>query len=172
MDKKHVIAIVALVLCTALGIGAAAAIDRNGPSPEMPEDFSFALTWGVFGIRSYDSATGKLVKTSTERIETEYQLTEQERQQIWEWICRLKPETYPDEYDPNPDMGCDPSETLILTVRTAEGEKTITAYDTAYAESSGDAKGDLFLKTCRAIQHLLTDTEAWQAMPDGVLEYC
>ena len=30
---------------------------------EMPEDFSFALTWGVYGISSYDSRTGKLVKT-------------------------------------------------------------------------------------------------------------
>ena len=162
--RRIVCAICALlVLCAGAGCGK--------KTEEVPAEFSFALTWGVFGISSYDSATGRLVKTSDEDIETTYRLTEQERQQVWEWICALEPVSYPDEYDPNPDMGCDPSETLILTVRTTESEKTITAYDTAYAESSGDAKGDLFLKTCRAIQHLLTDSEAWQAMPDGELLY-
>ena len=29
----------------------------------LPTEFSFSLTWGTFGISSYDSATGKLVKT-------------------------------------------------------------------------------------------------------------
>ena len=29
---------------------------------DVPEDFSFSLNWGVEGISSYDSATGKLVK--------------------------------------------------------------------------------------------------------------
>ena len=137
-----------LVLCAGAGCGRKA--------EEVPADFSFALTWSVFGISSYDSATGELVKSSDENIETEYQ---------------LDVKSYPDEYDPNPDVGCDPAETLILTVRTAEGEKTITARDTAYAETSKDTKGDLFLKTCRAIQRLLTDTEAWRAMPEGKLRY-
>ena len=39
------------------------------PSPEndgieMPEDFSFSIVWDCYGISSYDSATGKLVKTN------------------------------------------------------------------------------------------------------------
>ena len=162
--RRIVCAICALlVLCAGAGCGK--------KTEEVPAEFSFALTWGVFGISSYDSATGRLVKTSDEDIETVYQLTEQERQQVWEWLCELDVKSYPDEYDPNPDVGCDPAETLILTVRTAEGEKTITARDTAYAETSKDTKGDLFLKACRAIQRLLTDTEAWRAMPEGKLRY-
>ena len=137
----------------------------------VPEDFSFAMTWNCYGISSYDSATGELVKTRDERISTEYRLTEAERQQVWEWICELKPETYPDRYDPNPEVGCDPPEHLILTVRTADGEKTITAMDVAGAEDSGDPQGRKFLTVCRAIQHMLTETQAWQAMPDGELFY-
>ncbi len=31
---------------------------------EVPADFSFSLTWGCYGISSYDSRTGKLVKTT------------------------------------------------------------------------------------------------------------
>ena len=31
---------------------------------ERPEDFSFSLIWGVYGTSSYNSRTGKLVKTT------------------------------------------------------------------------------------------------------------
>ena len=37
----------------------------------LPEDYSFSLTWGVYGVSSYDSSTGKLVKTTVRIISCE-----------------------------------------------------------------------------------------------------
>ena len=170
MNRKHIAAILALALCTALGIVTASALGRDGQSRKAPEDFSFALTWNCYGVSSYDSATGKLVKTTDathpEDYVTEYQLTEAERQQVRQLLQELDAESYPSIYNPNPDVFSDPPLTLILTVRTAEGEKTIAARNIAIAYDSGDAKGQKFLDTCRAIEDLLYATDAWQALPE------
>ena len=135
---------------------------------KAPEDFSFALAWNCNADSRYDSATGKLVKTThltthPEDYVTEYHLTEEERQQVWELICDLDAESYPDQYDPGAGLAKPPL-VLILTVRTAEGEKSITAVAADY--ESDNAKGQRFLDTCRAIEELLTGTEAWQALPE------
>ncbi len=162
----------ALLILSLAGCGAGSgktAAPENAPE-NAPEITSFALTWGCYGISSYDSATGKLVKTTDathpEDYVTEYRLTEQERQEIWQLLRELDANSYPDAYDPNPELGSDPTETLILTVRTAAGEKTITARDTAFASTAESAEGRAFLQTCRTIERLLTGTEAWQALPD------
>ena len=65
---------------------------------EVPEDYSFSLTWGVNGISSYDSSTGKLVKTSDatnpEEYETTYILTEAEQEEIREFLSDLDLNAY------------------------------------------------------------------------------
>ena len=137
----------------------------------VPEDFSFAMTWNCYGVSSYDSATGVLVKTTDathpEDYVTEYHLTEAERQQIRKLLQDLDADSYPDEYDPNPEVKSDPSMTLILTVRTGAGEKTIRAEGIALGyPAAPTAAGRRFLETCRTIETLLTGTEAWQALPD------
>jgi len=156
------------VMCVALILSAA--VVGCGKKAEKPEDFTFSLTWGCYGISSYDSATGKLVKTTDathpEDYVTEYHLTEQELARVWQLVCDLKPETYPVTYTPAPGWHSDPSETLILTVRRSGGEKTIAARDVAFAVEGMDEKGKLFLDTCRAIEEILTDTEEWKALPD------
>ena len=72
-------------LALSLLLGAACLLTACA-SGRAPEDFSFALTWNCLGVSSYDSATGKLVKTTDathpEDYVTEYRLTEQERRQI------------------------------------------------------------------------------------------
>ena len=49
-------------------------------------DFAFALTWNCYGISSYDSQTGKLVKTTdatnSDDYVTYYQLTDQDKEYI------------------------------------------------------------------------------------------
>lgn len=49
----------------------------------VPEDFSFALTWNCYGVSSYDSQTGKLVKTTDatnpDDYVTYYQLTTEDK---------------------------------------------------------------------------------------------
>ena len=168
--KRRICACCAVLLLGALAAGCGkTAAPENAPENE-PEITSFALTWGCYGISSYDSATGALVKTTDathpEDYVTEYRLTEQERQEVWQLLRELDANSYPDRYSPNPELHSEPSETLILTVRTAAGEKTITARDTAFASTAESAEGRAFLQTCRTIERLLTGTEAWKALPE------
>ncbi len=172
MKKKDVIAVCALALCTVLCIVGASALSRDEETEngEAPEDFSFALTWNCYGVSSYDSATGKLVKTTDathpEDYVTEYHLTEAEQQQIQKLMQELDLDSYPSRYDPNPDVKSEPSMTLILTARTAEGEKTVRAENIAILGDAKDAKGRKFLDVCRAIENILYATDAWQALPE------
>ena len=158
--KKMVAALAALLALACL---------LPGCGKKAPEDFSFALTWGCYGISSYDSATGKLVKTTDathpEDYVTEYHLTEAERRQIWKLLQKLNAGSYPEEYDPGNGMSKPPM-SLVLTVRTAEGEKTIAARGIAASYESQDPKGQAFLDACRTIEELLYGTEAWKALPD------
>ena len=53
----------------------------------IPEDFSFSLVWNCYGISSYDSQTGKLVKTTDatnpKDYITYYQLTDEDKEYIY-----------------------------------------------------------------------------------------
>ncbi len=171
LDIKTIIAIVGSGLCLALIIIAVMTLIRGKQSKNQvaPEDFSFALTWNVYGVSSYDSLTTKLVKTTDathpEDYVTSYRMTEEERWKVWQLVQDLDIDSYPDEFDPQNGMSS-PTMTLILTVRTAEGEKTVAARDIALSFRSEDDKGQQFLGTCRVIQEMLTATEAWQDLPE------
>lgn len=142
---------------------------------EMPEDFSFALTWGVYGISSYDSRTGKLVKTKDATNPADYvtylKLSDEALEFIYEDLHRLDVDSYPDEYDSDPRMGSDPSADLILTVRTGDHVKTITAKDVSLSYQSWLPKGKKFLDTCLGISDFLMSTEEWKALPDYEFYY-
>ena len=69
-----------------------------GPDSAMPKDFSFELTWNINGISSYDSETGKLVKTwdatNPSLYVTTYMLTDADKAQMYEWISSLDVNSY------------------------------------------------------------------------------
>ena len=69
------------------------------------EEFSFSLTWGCYGVSSYDSKTGKLIKTTDatnpEDYVTDYQLTDEDKEYFYDLISLLDINSYPDEYDPD-----------------------------------------------------------------------
>lgn len=144
---------------------------------EMPEDFSFSLTWGTYGFSSYDSRTGKLVKTTQatdpEDYITYYRLSEEEKESIYEYIRELDPDSYPDEYNPyGKGVTSNPSETLILTVRMGDSVKSIKAEDIAASlQRSRKPKGQKFLDTCQAIIDILQASEEWKALPDYEFYY-
>ena len=54
MNKKDIIAVLALALCTVLCIVCASALSRDKKTENDPaqEDFSFALTWNCLGVSS------------------------------------------------------------------------------------------------------------------------
>jgi len=142
----------------------------------MPEDFEFSLTWGCYGISSYDSKTGMLVKATDATHPTDYvacyELSEVEKQQIYEIIRTLNPEDYPDVYDPQEgECMSEPSMTLVLTVKSNGTEKAISAKDIAYAFTAKNKKGQAFLTACDRIKTLLIETEEWKALPDYEFKY-
>ena len=110
--------------------------DGNGVAGMQSNGFSFNLTWGCYGISSYDSETGILVKTNDatnpEEYVTTYYLTEEEKKQIYNLIEDLDMEKYPDEYNPhNGGIMSSPSMTLVLSVKNGDFQKTIMAEDIA-----------------------------------------
>lgn len=133
--------------------------------------YSFSLTWGCYGISSYDSKTGRLVKTTDatnpEEYVTDLQLSAKEYEQICELIRGLDVTSYPDEYNPHEDgPESSPSMTLILTVQTETFEKTIRAKDIALTFEADNEKGRAFLNVCEAIRDILIATDEWKSLPD------
>ena len=141
---------------------------NNNPLP-VPDDFSFALTWNVFGISSYDSHTGKLVKTTDATNPEDYitycRLTDEDIEYIYNLIIALDVYSYPDIYDLQTPPS-DPDGTLVLTVRVDDEEKSIKAEHVSLFFDSEDEKEQLFFDTCNTISNLLEATDEWKALPD------
>ncbi len=160
---------VALLLVFVLSILGCNTQEPNESTGAIVEDFSFALTWGVYGISSYDSQTGRLVKTTDainpEDYVTYYQLTSKDKENIYNLLMALDVNSYPDVYDPQNGLS-EPSATLILTVRMNGETKTIKAEDISLFFVSKNEKGQLFLDTCDSISNILKATKEWKALPD------
>lgn len=137
-------------------------------------DFSFSLTWGTYGISSYDSETGRLVKTSeaanVDAYKTTHHLTAQELVEIYKTIHDLDVSSYPDQYNPMGNQASTPNQSLILSVQTGVLQKTIEAKGIAYGEAV-DWKGKKFIDACNKISTILTSTAAWKALPDYPILY-
>ena len=138
-------------------------------STVVPKDFTVALTWNCYGVSSYDSKTGKLVKTTDatnpDDYVTYYQLTEEDKEYIYNLITQLDVSLYPEEYNPQNGWS-EPSMSLILTVYYNGIQKTIKAEDISLSFISKDEKGQAFLSVCEAICNRLTSTEEWKALPE------
>ena len=165
---RKLIALVLVLVCALSTVGCNTQKTVSGPVV-VPEDFSFALTWGCYGTSSYDSKTGKLVKTTDatnpDDYVTYYQLTDEDKEYIYNLITQLDVSSYPEEYDPQ-NGGSDPSMTLVLTVYYNGMNKTIKAKNISLSYTSKNKKGQAFLSTCEAIHNRLTATEEWKSLPD------
>ena len=102
---------------------------------EMPEDFSFSLTWGTYGTSSYDSRTGKLVKTTDATHPEDYvnylHLSDETLEYFYGLLRDLDIDDFPEEYDPDPFTMSTPSSALIITVRAEGKTKTVKVEDLA-----------------------------------------
>lgn len=146
---------------------------RNSIKPgTVPDDFYIALTWNVNGTSSYDSKTGKLVKTTyaekPEDYVTDYRLSDEDQAYIFDLIWSLDVDSYPDVYDPHNGVKSSPSMTLILTVGMNGREKTITSKNIDISFVSEDEKAQRFLSVCKAIRDRLMATEEWKALPEAM----
>lgn len=147
----------------------------------LPEDFQFSLVWNTYGVSSYNSETGELVKTShathPEDYVTELILDDAARQAAWEAISALDLADYPAEYDPNPGVMSTPSMTLVLTVMQNGTEQEIRCediaqcYDAENNYTSKDKKGQAFMTACHTLIRLITAAPEWQALPEPEFLY-
>lgn len=132
-------------------------------------EFSFSLTWGTFGISSYDSVTGRLVKTDDVSNKEDYQtthfLTAQEKAEIFKIIEDFNPYIYPDIYNPMEGKFSVPYQDIIFSVEIDGERKTITAEQVALGEAT-DASGKRFMNACKTIANILENTDEWKALPD------
>ena len=119
-------------------------LNENRHIDTFPENFKFSLTWGIFGYSSYDSETGKLVKTTDagnpEDYVTTHILEDWEKDYIFRLLMTLNPTSYPDVYDPECGYS-DPDRTIILYVRIGDMEKTIVAEAISLFDVSATEEG-------------------------------
>lgn len=134
------------------------------------ESFEFSLVWGCYGISSYNSETGELVKaknaTNPNDFITAYDLTSAQKQEIFNLISELDVTSYPDIYDPHNNLKSSPTMTLILYVKTDTIQKTVIAEDIALSYESEDLMGQKFLTVCEKIKDMLIETEEWKSLPE------
>lgn len=140
------------------------------------DSFSFSFVWNCYGVSSYDSETGRLIKTTDATNPEDYitrcELTEEQMRRIYELIKSLDVGSYPDRYNPHADgFASSPTMTLILSIKTDTLQKTISAVDIAMSYDSQNAHGKRFLDVCKAIEDILTATDEWKALPDYEFYY-
>lgn len=163
--------------------GFSASDDLTAGVEELPADFSFRFVWGCYGISSYDSRTGELVKTTDathpEDYVTTLELNEVQRAEIWRLLSALELETYPACYDPYNDPASDqwvdsePKRDLILTLRAEGRETTVSCRGICLGDAATgyDERARSFLTACDKLTLLLTGTPEWAALPDYEFYY-
>jgi len=153
--------------------------DTDPVQTGVPDDFSFYMIWGVYGISSYYSDTGKLTKTTdtidgnVDKFVAYVKPDKETTERFYKLLTALDLDSYPaKEYDP----GCGysaPSARLVLSY-TADGEthtvETIGHINCDYSKSDNE-KGQAFLDAVKEIEKYLTSTPEWEALPDYELLY-
>lgn len=143
--------------------------DNDTMLPEqVPDDFSFTLTFGTFGSSSYSSKTGQLKKTAGS-VAT-YFLTEEEMQTIYDAIREMNID-HIDEFGYKDFQGSDPHLTIWLTVRTGDFSKRVGFKEIADYHAHRTLRGAKFLNAVRTIKDILENTEEWKALPEGTNKY-
>ncbi|MBO5778263.1 MAG: hypothetical protein J6R82_01710 [Clostridia bacterium] len=143
----------------------------------VPDDFSFSIRFNVYGISSYDSATGKLVKTNDphnenlEQYETTMQLSDEQIEEIYRLLSALDWSAYPDGYRPT-DAQSTPCETWGLKMQIGNDLKIIECYRIPPGTIKGrDEKAQELIDTFVRIEEIITSTEEWKSLPDPEVLY-
>ena len=143
------------------------------------DDFAFSIVWGCYGQSSYDSLTGKLVKTTYTSDAGKYtayvKLTEEQLNGIYRMLFYdIDITGYPDEYDPfrDPATGkgivSSPSNTVIISATANGVTKTVTCKNIAISspDKCPSEEGKAFLTAKMQIVAVITSLPEWEAFPD------
>lgn len=161
-------------------------LEREKNRIEVPEDFTISFTWGTFGVSTYDSDTGKLIK-KTKYIEnteghtladytTEYHLSDTEKEDLFRLITDMDFGSYPDEYNPYEGKYSSPSVTIIIRVKYKGFDKTISCVDIVeplglwfnehFSPDQLPEKAKKFLRLYNVLYDMLVNSEEWKALPE------
>lgn len=148
--------------------------ENTDASSDRMEEFCFSLEWGCNGDSTYDSQTGKLIKqkvaTDVDAYTTTLLLSDEQKAEIFRLVSDMKPETYPDEYNPITGMSS-PSRTIVLSVTYGGETKTITCEDVSLQNTPDGSKGKRFMAVHDKIVEIITASAEWQALPDYEFYY-
>lgn len=141
----------------------------------MPEDFRFSLTWNTYGISSYDSASGRLVKTTDATVPENYvttlNLTEKQLSEIWNIIDDLGIGNYPEEFDPFDGAKSEPYRTIILSTVIDGAQKEIRCEEISLGSEGATKRGEAFLTAVSDIVNIIESTAEWRSLPDYEFVY-
>ena len=162
-----------------LDIEEASKFDRIVKGTALPGDFNFFIVWDTYGISSYDSKTGDLIKendaSDVSKYTTTYKLTDAELERAYRALAII--DDLPDEYDPYnaPDsenkISSKPSQTIMVTVTKNGKPKTVTCENVCLSGEGYDDNAKTFLLAVDVIKNILTNTKAWQKLPDYEFYY-
>ena len=180
---------IALLACLLLLIGCMGCrtIVQHGDSSspiavsevELPEDFAFSIIWGTYGISSYDSQSGKLVKTKDATDVSKYtafvKMSKSELRTVYRCLFSdMDISKYPESYDPFNAPGAEirmtsePNQTIEISVTANGSAKTVKCESVAFGSLndcySEEAKA--FLSAEREIVNLITSFPEWNAFPE------
>ena len=152
-------------------------VDRS--EIELPEDFSFSIVWGTYGISSYDSQSGRLVKTSDatdiSKYTTFFRMSKSELQTVYRCLFSdIDITEYPESYAPFNAPGAEivmtscPSQTITIRVTANGVTKTVQCDSIAIGrlEDCCSEEAKAFLSAEREIVDLITSFPEWEAFPD------
>ena len=184
MNKITALLICFIVLLSCMGCGnviqhidSASTVDQS--ESELPEDFSFSITWGTYGISSYDSQSGKLVKTKDATDVSKYtafvKMSKSELRTVYRCLFSdMDISKYPESYDPFNAPGAEirmtsePNQTIEISVTANGSTKTVKCESVAFGSLndcySEEAKA--FLSAEREIVNLITSFPEWNAFPE------
>lgn len=178
MRKKKIFPI--LFVCVLICFIALYGCKQTKSDPEkviVPKDFTFSITWDCYGISSYDSGTGTLIKTNhathPEDYITTLELSEDVLKEIYIKLTEdMDIYSYHNNYNPF-SYDSRPTETIIISM-TADGKsKTVTCENIAFGdpEDAKNKKGQKFIYVKNEIVNMITNTEEWQSLPDYEFGY-
>lgn len=144
---------------------------------ELPDDFAFSIVWGTYGISSYDSRTGKLIKTKDATDVSRYtctvQLSEDQMTEVYRILFSdIDIFEYPDSYDPfnAPDaeirVASEPNQTIIISVTANGRTKTVTCNEVAFGSTGYCEEAQAFMDAENKIVELITSLPEWAAFPE------
>ena len=182
MKKIIISAALILVACIVAGClqaqPAGTAGSSAGDGTGKTDGFRFSLRWGTYGISSYDSGSGRLVKTTDatdpDRYVTEMHLSEKDLEYVAQALKALNIASYPSSYDPFNAPGAEtmvasePSTTIVLSATFDGRTATVTCPGIADLGENDcySEQGKNLIHTVKELIAMITGTPEWQALPE------